>query len=53
MAKMKNKAAPGTVRRVLRYIRRYRLLLLLSLLLGAVSVALTSMSRFWSGARWI
>ena len=41
MAKMKNKAAPGTVRRVLRYIRRYRLLLLLSLLLGAVSVALT------------
>ncbi len=41
MADSKKKAAPGTWKKVLRYIRRYWALLLLSLLLGAVSVALT------------
>ena len=37
----KQKAARGTVKRVLRYIGRYKFLLLLSLLLAAASVAMT------------
>ena len=38
---MKTKAAKGTLRRVLKCIGKYKLLLLLSLLLAAVSVAMT------------
>ena len=38
---MKNKATKGTLRRVLKYIGKYKLLLLLSLLLAAASVAMT------------
>ncbi len=41
MASEKKKAAPGTVKKVLTHIRRYRLLLLCSLLLAAVTVILT------------
>ena len=38
---MKTKATKGTLRRVLKYIGKYKLLLLLSLLLAAASVAMT------------
>jgi len=41
MAKHKRKRTPGTLSKVLRYIRRYRLLLILSAFLAAVTVALT------------
>ena len=41
MAKKQEKARPGTLRRVLRYIGRYKLLLPLSLLFALVTVALT------------
>ncbi len=41
MASEKKKAAPGTVKKVLAHIKKYRLLLLLSILLAAVTVVLT------------
>ena len=41
MSKGAQKAAPGTVRKVLSYLRRYWPLLVLSLLFGAASVAMT------------
>ncbi len=41
MATEKKKAAPGTVRKVLAHIKKYRLLLLLSILLAALTVVLT------------
>ncbi len=41
MAKLKEKAKPGTLSKVLRYIGKYKLLLPVSILLALVSVALT------------
>ncbi len=41
MAKVKQKAAPGTVKRVLTYIGKYKLLLPVSILLALLSVAAT------------
>ena len=41
MAAEKKKAAPGTVKKVLAHIKKYRLLLLLSILLAAFTVVLT------------
>lgn len=41
MAKIKEKAKPGTLGKVLRYIGRYKLLLPISILLALISVALT------------
>ena len=39
MAQHANKASGGTLRKVLHYIRRYRIFLLLSILLAAATVA--------------
>lgn len=41
MAKMKQKARPGTMRKVLKYIGKYRMLLPVSIILAVISVSLT------------